>query len=192
MLMMMDDGFSNLENFHRRYLISTGDSMSLNHLQDYEEGLRELCQRKGHSSGTYDVMIVKRARRVHQSLLTTPITAAWSFAQILLVLLQPPRAALGLMFPSLIFSNGPATGFFVALAVHVLKLLYIIPENKCLFIYIESWARISTLSLTGKLLYYTGIADSFAVQHSPVARQYGLPNAGPLVFNSRRSITADQ
>lgn len=190
--MMMDDGFSNLENFHRRYLISTGDSMSLNHLQDYEEGLRELCQRKGHSSGTYDVMIVKRARRVHQSLLTTPITAAWSFSQILLVLLQPPRAALGLMFPSLIFSNGPATGFFVALAVHVLKLLYIIPENKCLFIYIESWARISTLSLTGKLLYYTGIADSFAVQHSPVARQYGLPNAGPLVFNSRRSITADQ
>ena len=186
--MMMDDGFSNFENFHRRYLISTGDSMSLNHLQDFEEGLHELCLKRGHSPGTYDVMIVKRARRVHQSLLTTPISAALSFFHIVLVLLQTPRTAPGLRFPSLIFSNGPATGFFVALAVHILKVLYIIPENKCLFVYIESWARISTLSLTGKLLYYTGIADSFAVQHAKVAGRYGVPHAGPLVFNSRRSI----
>lgn len=192
MLMMMDDGFSDFEHFHRRYLISSGDGMSLNHLEDYEESLRELCEHNGHSPGTYDIRVVHRARRVHQSLLTTPLTAAWSFCHIVSVLLSSPSNASepSLEFPSLIYSNGPATGFFVALAVHILKVFYLIPEDKCLFVYVESWARISTLSLTGKLLYYLGLADSFAVQHANVASHYGVPNAGPLVFNSRRSVTA--
>ena len=193
--MMMDDGFTRFEHFHRRYLISSGDGMSRNHVEDYEEDLRALCEKKGDSPGTFDIRLVHRARRVHQSLLTTPFSALLSFYDILKVLLAAPVKGAGpnapdteLEFPSLVFSNGPATGFFVALAVHILKMFYVIPEDKCLFVYIESWARISTLSLTGKLLYYTGIADDFAVQHEQVASHYGLPNAGPLVFNSRRSI----
>ncbi|KAK5997710.1 UDP-N-acetylglucosamine transferase subunit ALG14-like protein [Cladobotryum mycophilum] len=201
MLMMMDDGFCHFENFHRRYLISSGDAMSENHLEDYEKDLRLLCKQNNTSPGTYDKKIVTRARRVHQPLWSTPLTALLSILDILPALLNPPRnhkvssgssnSSGTLRYPSQIFSNGPATGFFVALAVHLLKMFYVVPEDCMKFIYIESWARISTLSLTGKLLYHTGIADVFVTQHEAVAAKYGVQDAGEVVFNSRRLDDVD-
>ncbi|KAI6781585.1 Ras like [Emericellopsis cladophorae] len=166
MLMMMDDGQTNLARTHRRYMVSRGDDMSLHHLEEFESRVR--LEYDAAETGTYDVRTVTRARRVHQPLATTPFSA--------------------LKYPTIIFSNGPANGLFVALAVHFLKMAYAIPEGKCAFVYIESWARISTLSLTGKLLHYTGMADGFAVQHEPVALRYGVTNVGPLVFNCRREV----
>ncbi|RFU80405.1 glycosyltransferase family 1 [Trichoderma arundinaceum] len=189
MLMMMDDGFCNFTHFHRRYLISGGDTMSENHLEDYEESLKSLCKsHEAGSSGTYDKRIVTRARRVHQPLWSTPFTALLSILDIFPALLVPPDNEVGkkLRYPSRVFSNGPATGFFVALAVHMLKMIYVVPESCMKVIYIESWARISTLSLTGKLLFHTGIADVFVTQHQEVATRYGVQNAGEIVFNSRR------
>ncbi|PHH59535.1 hypothetical protein CDD81_2897 [Ophiocordyceps australis] len=188
MLMMMDDGFCDFANFHRRYLVSSGDATSLHHLRDYEAQLTELCRLAGTSPGSFDTRIVARARRVYQPLWTTPWTALRSFLDILPVLLLPPDmvAANKLRYPTQIFANGPATAFFVALAAHVLKVLWLVPENSMRFIYIESWARISSLSLTGKMLYYTCLADEFYVQHAPVAAAYGLTDAGEMVFNSRR------
>ncbi|KAL9480950.1 hypothetical protein ACSS6W_005736 [Trichoderma asperelloides] len=188
MLMMMDDGFCNFANSHRRYLISSGDSMSENHLEDYEKSLKTLCKSHDSSSGTYDKRIVTRARKVHQPLWSTPFTALLSILDIFPALLVSPGNEVGrkLRYPSRVFSNGPATGFFVALAIHLLKMLYIVPESCMKVIYIESWARISTLSLTGKLLLHTGIADVFVVQHEEVAMRYGVQNAGEIVFNSRR------
>ncbi|UKZ81846.1 hypothetical protein TrVFT333_009622 [Trichoderma virens FT-333] len=167
MLMMMDDGFCDFSHFHRRYLISSGDSMSENHLHDYEESLASLCKSPA---------------------LVNPWTALLSIVDIFPALLVPPENEVGrkLRYPSRVFSNGPATGFFVALAVHLLKMTYIVPESCMKVIYIESWARISTLSLTGKLLLYTGIADVFVTQHQEVAARYGVQNAGEIVFNSRR------
>ncbi|KAF7563337.1 hypothetical protein G7046_g804 [Stylonectria norvegica] len=188
MLMMMDDGFCDFGSFHRRYLISSGDKMSENHLEDYETELRALCDTKKKEVGTYDKCVVTRARRVHQPLWSTPFTALLSILDIFPVLLSPPANRIGqrLQYPTQIFSNGPATGFFVGLAVHILKIFYLVPEDKMKFVYVESWARISTLSLTGKLFYYTGIADIFLVQHEKVAARYRVGNAGEMVFNSRR------
>lgn len=188
MLMMMDDGFCDFARFHRRYLVSSGDAMSENHLEDYEESLKSLCTSQGTSPGTYDTRTVTRARRVHQSLWSTPWTALLSILDIFPALLVPPENEVGqrMRYPSRVFSNGPATGFFVALAVHVLKMGYVVPERCMKVIYVESWARISTLSLTGKLLLYTGIADVFVTQHEEVARRYGVQNAGEVVFHSRR------
>ncbi|KAF4456426.1 beta-1,4-N-acetylglucosaminyltransferase [Fusarium austroafricanum] len=187
MLMMMDDGFCNFDGFHRRYLISSGDTMSINHLADYEAELATLCAAHGTKPGTFDTVSVTRARRIHQSLLTTPFTAFLSIVSILPALLKPPANETGakLKYPSCIYSNGPATGFFVGLTAHLLKMLYLVPETSMHLIYIESWARISTLSLTGKLFHYTGIADVM-VQHGEVANKYGLKNCGPMVFNARR------
>ncbi|RBQ71621.1 hypothetical protein FVER53590_09748 [Fusarium verticillioides] len=161
--------------------------MSQDHLEDYEADLKTLCAAEGTNPGAYDVFTVTRARRVHQSLLTTPFTAFLSMVSIFPALLTPPPKIDGaeLAYPTCIYSNGPATGFFVGLAVHLLKLLGRVPENSMHFIYIESWARISTLSLTGKLFYYTGIADVL-VQHQEVADKYGLRNCGEMVFNARR------
>lgn len=188
MLMMMDDGFCNFANFHRRYLISSGDKMSENHLEDYEADLKTLCEKQGLRAGSYDKCIVARARRVHQPLWSTPFTALLSILDIFPVLLSPPTNEVGgkLRYPTHIFSNGPATGFFVGLAAHVLKIFHLVPEDVMKVVYIESWARISTLSLTGKLFHYTGTADVFLVQHEQVAAKYGIANAGEMVFNSRR------
>ncbi|KAM0192972.1 hypothetical protein ACHAPI_007919 [Fusarium lateritium] len=187
MLMMMDDGFCNFDNFHRRYLISSGDKMSANHLADYEAELEVLCAAEGKETGTHDTFTVARARRVHQSILTTPFTALLSLLDIAPALLTPPASEAGakLKYPTCIYSNGPATGFFVGLTAHLLKMLYYVPETSMQFIYIESWARITTLSLTGKLFYYTGIADVL-VQHEEVAKKYGVKNCGEMVFNARR------
>lgn len=185
--MMMDDGTRDFAGTHRRYLISSGDGMSQNHLEDYETELKASSA----APGTYDTRIVTRARHVHQPLWSTPWTSLMSFLDIFPVLLLPPSADGGRKpkprhYPGIIFSNGPATGFCVALAVHTLKMLGLVPEDRMRFVYIESWARISTLSLTGKLLFYTGLADAFYVQHEEVAGRYGLVNAREMVFNARR------
>lgn len=188
MLMMMDDGFCHFAGSHRRYLISSGDHMSAHHLRDYEAQLASLCRARGTTSpGSFDTRTVTRARRVHQPLWSTPATALRSVVDIFPALLAPPEArARHHRLPTRVFSNGPATGFFVALAVHLLKMAGLVPEESMRFVYVESWARISTLSLTGKLLYYTGLADAFYVQHADVAAAYGLVNAGEMVFNARR------
>ncbi len=190
MLMMMDDGTSDFARFHRRYIISSGDTMSMNHLQEYEDGLQQMCRTNNTDPGTYDTKVVTRARRVHQSLLTTPLTALLSINDIVPALRAPPQGNVDVgkarPYPSQVFSNGPATSFFVAVVIHVLKVFYIVPEDCMRFVYIESWARISTLSLTGKLFYYTGLANLFFVQHSKVAEKYGIKNAGQMVFNTRR------
>jgi beta-1,4-N-acetylglucosaminyltransferase len=183
--MMMDDGTSDFEGFHRRYLVSSGDSMSLDHVRDHERDLKVLCDKEGRGSGTYDTKLVTRARRVHQSLLTTPFTALLSIIDIFPALLAQPRQRVS--WPQRIYSNGPATGFFVAVAAHFLRMFFIVPEDTMRFVYIESWARISNLSLTGKLLYYTGLADVFVVQHDELAKKYGIKCVGEMVFNSRRS-----
>lgn len=194
MLMMMDDGFCDFGRVHRRYLISSGDSMSRNHLEEFEQNLQTLCEKKGDSPGTYDTAVVTRARKVHQPLWSTPSSALQSMRGILGVLLSPPANAVGrkLQYPRIVVSNGPATGFIVAVAVFCLKMIYLIPEDRCFFVYIESWARISTLSLTGKLLYFTNIADAFAVQHKQVAETYRVHNIGPIVLNSRRDVDSDE
>ncbi|RGP78443.1 beta-1,4-n-acetylglucosaminyltransferase [Fusarium longipes] len=188
MLMMMDDGYCSFRNFHRRYLISSGDTMSANHLEDYEAELQDLCAAQGTQPGTYDTVTVTRARQIHQSLLTTPFTALLSILDIFPALMTPPANDIGarMRYPTCIFTNGPATGFFVGLAAHLLKLLYLVPETSMHIIYVESWARITTLSLTGKLFYYTGIADVL-VQHKKVAEKYGVQYCGEIVFNARRA-----
>ena len=180
---MMEHSFPGSRNFHRRYLVTSGDHISLKHLKAFEERVKEGKK----ASGTYDTFVVTRARRVHQPLSTVPWSALRSILDIFPVLLSRPKAAtVGklMAYPDVIVTNGPATGFFVALLAHMLKIFYVVPEDKMQVLFIESWARIKTLSLTGKLLYYTGIPDLFLVQHEDVARKYGLLNAGWLVLPS--------
>lgn len=178
---MMGNEFPDSKHSHRRYLISTGDDLSPKHVAAFEKSLEETKEHPG----TYDVHVVTRARRVHQSLLTTPFSALQSVLDIHKILLTPPKqtspGSPGSL-PDVIFTNGPATGFFVAFVAYCLKILWVVPDDKMQVLFIESWARVSSLSLTGKLIYYTGIADMFLVQHEPVANRYGVLNAGWLVL----------
>jgi beta-1,4-N-acetylglucosaminyltransferase len=58
----------------------------------------------------------------------------------------------------------------VILAATLLKLLAIAPARKMKIIYVESWARVRTLSLSGKILLKLGICDKFLVQWESLAK----------------------
>lgn len=162
---------------HRTYVVSSGDSFSAQKADEFEKQLNTT----GASDGAYDIVIVRRARRVHQTLLTTP----WSTMQCLwdcLKVLQGthPKQRRRQGYPDLILTNGPGTGVCVVLAAIVLLCLGLSgspkprsgstsTEEKPYYnkgqmrtIYIESWARVKTLSLSGTILL--PLVDRFLVQ----------------------------
>ena len=71
----------------------------------------------------YSVITVPRARRVHQSLLTTPLTAAWSLVKCIqhitivpLLPTQNPRFC-----AEVLVLNGPGTCFTLCAAIYLNK-----------------------------------------------------------------------
>jgi beta-1,4-N-acetylglucosaminyltransferase len=65
----------------------------------------------------------------------------------------------------------------VILAATILKLFAIAPARKMKIIYVESWARVKTLSLSGKVLLRIGICDKFLVQWESLAKSINGPGA---------------
>ncbi|KAF2117592.1 oligosaccharide biosynthesis protein Alg14 like-domain-containing protein [Lophiotrema nucula] len=124
----------------------------------------------------YDIATVPRARRIHQSILTTPFTSLLTLLSCFKPLLtaqaihpdRPPQdvyEASARDLPDLIITNGPATAVIVILASLALKFFDIRGANsrgKCKAIYTESFARVKTLSLSGKILLR--LVDRFVVQ----------------------------
>ncbi|KAL5593969.1 hypothetical protein BROUX41_001021 [Berkeleyomyces rouxiae] len=196
MLYMMSQGFKASPNAHRRYLICSGDRLSISHLEEWESDQQRalthnqdfVATQTKSPTGTFDVITIPRARKIHQSLLSTPFTAATSVMMLAPALLKRPQGRNDLGLPDLIISNGPATGFFTVLTAFGLRALALVPEAKMRSLYVESWARISTLSITGKLFRLTGIADRVVVQHGELARKHGLENAGWLVLERRGQV----
>ncbi|KAF2833971.1 oligosaccharide biosynthesis protein Alg14 like protein [Ophiobolus disseminans] len=133
---------------------------------------RQACTGPDH----YNISFLPRAREIHQSLLTTPLTALHTLLKSFPPLLrappflanQPPQSAYqraAADLPDLIITNGPATAVIVVLASLVLRFFNIRRANsrgKCRTIYVESFARVKGLSLSGKLL--SRVVDRFLVQ----------------------------
>ncbi|KAK4166742.1 glycosyltransferase [Cladorrhinum sp. PSN259] len=174
--------FQGQPNQHRRYVITSGDKDSFNHAERLEDLIKQICPAGG--GGTYDSFAIPRARRVHQSLVTSPFTCLVTAIQAVIALtLQPTSRPYEnyrnqFKWPHVVATNGPATGFIVCLVAHLLKMFYLVPANCLKMVYIESWARTKSLSLTGKLFLWTGIADVFCVQHQELARKIGAEHLG--------------
>jgi len=189
---------------HRSYVVSSGDAFSIGKAQEFEEGLRrQAVQRVLNGGGktkvaklgdagfygSYDVSVVPRARRIHQSLLTTPLTALnclWACVGVLRrpISTVPARANSGTLrqsyiatreccnYPDLILANGPATSVMVILAALILRFLaFPGTKNKMRTIYVESWARVRRLSLSGKILLR--VVDRFIVQWEGLVQATG-------------------
>ena len=179
---------------YRTYVVSSGDNFSAAKALEFEKGF--LGQRRtqdilgGQSAGSYTIVTVPRARRVHQSYLTAPFSTLQCLYACFLVLCGGhidqtplPRNFLS-PYPDLILANGPATAVCVILAARVLRLCHCLSglnplkSNKSTFkattgkadprdfqlrtVFVESWARVTTLSLSGKLLL--PFVDRFLVQ----------------------------
>ncbi|KAG9779512.1 UDP-N-acetylglucosamine transferase subunit alg14 [Exophiala dermatitidis] len=203
---------------HRTYIISSGDDFSALKAHELEKSLepgpkdssaaaprldsagRDSDHRikQEESTSQYDIVTVHRARKVHQSILTTPVSSLlclWDCIGVLRGKKTTRRQGHSRLYPDLILTNGPGTGVIVILASIILRFFGLCPSrlgpngrgdrHQMRTIFIESWARVKTLSLSGRLL--RPVVDRFIVQWPQLAEQQGsrsrsrVEYIGPLV-----------
>ncbi|EHY55913.1 UDP-N-acetylglucosamine transferase subunit [Exophiala dermatitidis] len=203
---------------HRTYVISSGDDFSASKAHEFEKSLepgpkdssaasprldsagRDSDHRikQEESTSQYNIVTVHRARKVHQSILTTPVSSLlclWDCIGVLRGKKTTRRQGHSRLYPDLILTNGPGTGVIVILASIILRFFGLCPSrlgpngrwdrHEMRTIFIESWARVKTLSLSGRLLH--PVVDRFIVQWPQLAEQQGsrsrsrVEYIGPLV-----------
>ncbi|KAI1820912.1 oligosaccharide biosynthesis protein Alg14 like-domain-containing protein [Xylaria intraflava] len=166
MIQMVERSIRPEKSSHRRWAIGKDDEKSCEKVLAFEQRLLARFSRHGLESGTFDITRFGRARYVHQSWLTTPFTALLSLLDIVYILITPPgkQSMSGPRYPGVIVTNGPGTGFLFLLVAQALKLFHVTPASHMRTIYVESWARVKSLSLTGKLVQRLKLSDRFLVQ----------------------------
>ncbi|KAJ6092977.1 UDP-N-acetylglucosamine transferase subunit alg14 [Penicillium sp. IBT 16267x] len=167
---------------YRTYVVSSGDQFSAEKATEFEAKhvARQMEQNKNLTdTGSFDIVTIPRARRVHQSYWTAPFTTIQSFWACLLVLCgkYPNQQRLpwkyGSACPDIIITNGPAVSVCMILAAKTLRFFIFISRvlsgrssepaiSRLRTVFVESWARITTLSTSGVLLL--PLADQFLVQ----------------------------
>ncbi|KAI4186880.1 MAG: hypothetical protein LQ348_004161 [Seirophora lacunosa] len=171
---------------HRSYVVSSGDDFSALKAIEFESTMRSAYEQGKREStkvpSTYDISVVPRARNIHQPLLTTPISSLRCLLACFSILratgTQSPSGSnadqrsgcsrahdIQYAYPDLIVANGPATAVLIVIASLLLR-IFRVPgaEGKMRTIYVESWARVSTLSLSGKILRACGMVNRMLVQ----------------------------
>jgi beta-1,4-N-acetylglucosaminyltransferase len=126
------------------FVVASDDQMS-----------RKRLEVEGHDKN-WEVMVIKRSRQVGQSYITSIWTTLRSLGDAVLICLRER--------PSLLICNGPGT------CVPLCVALKLISFNGSLIVFVESFCRTKSLSLSGKILYY--IADHFLVQWPFLAQKY--------------------
>lgn len=156
---------------YRSYVVSEGDDFSALKAHEYEKGLTVKQSRcsvpNGFHEANYDISTVPRARKIHQSLLTTPISALRCLFACFAILrshsMYNTLSASGPRYPDLILTNGPGTAVCVIVTSLILRFFAARGTyGKMRTIYVESWARVRRLSLSGTIL--VGVVDRFLVQ----------------------------
>ena len=170
----------------RRYVVSSGDSLSATKAGEFEDRLAEAAAQTGRSLGSFDIRVVPRARHIHQSLLTTPLSSVKCLVECMKLLRDVPsglgrKSSNTSSYPDLILTNGPATATIMLFAFFLLKIL--IPttsqqSTRC--VYVESWARVRRMSLSGRVIKYAGICDRLLVQWPELASK-GVEYRGQFV-----------
>lgn len=160
----------------RRYVVTSGDQRSSAMIHDYEaQRAQRLAMCDIQFFGTYEIVFVARARNVGQSWLTTPFSALWCLWDCYRILNLPRPGALPgaqIEFPQTILCNGPGSSAMFVLVAHLMRMYGLMPTNRGVTVFVESVARVRSLSLTGKIFYYLDLADVFVVQHHGVEEVY--------------------
>lgn len=102
---------------------------------------------------------IPRARVVSQSWLTTPFTVLISLVYTVSLLWKCDMDVL--------LCNGPGTCVPVCVVVYIANIFGLLKTE---IVFIESVARVKSLSLSGKIVYY--LADVFLVQWPDLAKMY--------------------
>lgn len=145
-----------LEMCKRTWIYTSGDLTSLGRVQAFEDGV----QKPGSENPKPAFFELKRARRVGQSYFSSVFTTLASMlAAFMFAFTTPP--------PEILLINGPGTCVPLAYALFALKFAGL---GKTRIIYVESLARVSSLSLTGRLVL--PISDRFVVQWRQLAEKF--------------------
>lgn len=163
---------------NRSWVLSSGDAISAERARTLEKRSKDtsLHARPNihnehtaavQSTETYEIFVVPRAREIHQPLITAPwssLKCLWACVQVLTgsIIMHPQGEQ---DFPDLILCNGPATATILVLASILLRIFNFRgchSRGKMRTVYVESWARVKTLSLSGILL--SRVVDRFLVQ----------------------------
>lgn len=156
---------------HRSYVVSSGDDFSARKAADFE---RYFARKFPNAPESYDISFVPRARKIHQSLLTTPLSSLHCLFACFSVLRSPsapPSPLTAHTYPDLILTNGPATATILIFACLLLR-FFSVPgtSGRMRTIYVESWARVKGLSLSGKILVAVGACERVLVQWEGLSR----------------------
>ena len=178
---------------HRTYVVSSGDGFSASKAHEFEKQMQD--EADGNILGTYEIVTVRRARKIYQSLISATVTAPLCVLDSLKVLRGKHAEQKGYdRYPDLILTNGPGTGVCVVLAAIICLVLgwrgppgadksvktSYADSGQMRMIYIESWARVRTLSLSGTILL--PLVDRFLVQWPKVVDAGSRAEyVGPLI-----------
>ncbi|CCE81953.1 Piso0_002638 [Millerozyma farinosa CBS 7064] len=139
--------------FTRTWVLSSTDKSSLSKVQEVERSLTVKKEPK--------YLMVPRARNVNEGLLSSIKSTLISFISISLAIIRLP------VLPSILLLNGPGTSVPLAYFIFILKFLGLC---KTRIVFIESLARVKSLSLSGMLLL--PISDRFIVQWPYLSQKY--------------------
>eukprot|EP00798_Chlamydomonas_sp_ICE-L_P026351 gene26351-17448_t len=157
------------KNYHPRcYVSADTDKMSSQRTAALEASFGTSAASSSVVSATgiakepdYELLTLPRSREVGQSYFTSVgSTLKSTFYAFAVVYTASPQ---------LILVNGPGTCIPVCFAAAVMRTFGMLP---CKIVYVESIARTRKLSLSGLILYKTGIADLLFVQWPELLKKY--------------------
>lgn len=143
--------------YSRTYVCSSGDSTSLGKAMEFEESLTD----PEGLQHTVAYMTLLRARSVGESLPSSVYSTLCSFVSTLSALAAMEHK------PHVLLVNGPGTSVPLAWILFFIKFLGL---GRTRIVYVESLARVSSLSLSGLLIL--PIADRFIVQWEQLYHRY--------------------
>lgn len=139
----------------RFYIVAHTDRHSETKALDVESLVES--QSTARPNPAFEIHRIKRSREVQQSFATAISTTIQSIWQCIPLVYR--------LRPDLILCNGPGTCVPICLVAFIYKVLFI--NRHCRIVFIESYCRIRTISLTGKILVW--FTDLFVVQWPQLA-----------------------
>lgn len=124
----------------RLYIMAANDLSSGSKIHDLEKEPSE-----------YEIYRIPRSRNVKQSYISSVFTTLYATIYTVPIIYK--------FKPDIIFCNGPGTCIPICLVAFLLRCMFILD---CRIVFIESFCRVRTLSLSGKILQW--IADVFVIQ----------------------------
>ncbi|CAK9820560.1 UDP-N-acetylglucosamine transferase subunit ALG14 homolog [Anthophora plagiata] len=140
--------YLNFKNYSPRiYVHADTDLMSMEKVKNLEK-----------DNTDYKILKISRSREIHQSYYTSVYTTIRAILESFPLFWTE--------CPELVLCNGPGTCVPLCIIAFLFKVFLI---TQTTIIFIESFCRVTSLSLTGKILYY--IADHQIVQWPYVHKQ---------------------